>query len=111
MYVVLAEILRVSHYILTRIVDVKLKSVHLRLAGSSHNFIDNFVSFQLILLLFLHFIDFGEHFIVIERNLKFDEKEDEKNEDENFQLHYYLSYIVKSGIDGVPNHCTLQICI
>ena len=60
--------------------------------GSSRNFVYNFVNFQLSLLLFLHFIDFGEHFIVIERNLKFGEKKDGKNEDENFQLLYYLSY-------------------
>ena len=38
------------------------------------------------------------------------EKEKEENEDENFQLLYYLSYIVKSGIDGVPNPLPLQIC-
>ena len=38
------------------------------------------------------------------------EKEEEEKEDENFQLLYYLSYIVESGIDGIPNHCTLQVC-
>ena len=38
------------------------------------------------------------------------EKEKEENEDENFKLLYYLRYIVKSGIDGVPNPLPLQIC-
>ena len=38
------------------------------------------------------------------------EKEKEKKEDENVQLLYYLSYMVKSDIDGFPNPCTLQIC-
>ena len=33
-----------------------------------------------------------------------------KKEDEHFQLLYYLSYMVKSGISGFPNPCTLQIC-
>jgi len=75
--------------------------------GSSRNFVDNFVSFQPILLFFLHFIDFGEHFIVIERNLKFGEKKDEKNEDENFQLLYYLSYMIKNGIGGFPQSLTI----
>ena len=59
---------------------------------------------------FLHFIDFGEHFIVIKRNLKFGEKEDEKNGYENLQLLYYLCYMVKSGIGGFPNPWPLQIC-
>ena len=37
-------------------------------------------------------------------------KENEEKEDEDFQLLYYLSYIIKCGIYGFPNHCALQIC-
>jgi len=79
-----------------------LKSVHLRLAALAILSITSSV-FNRFCCFFLHFIDFGEHFIVIERNLKFGEKKDEKNEDENFQLLYYLSYMIKSGIGGFPN--------
>ena len=45
-----------------------------------------------------------------EKVFRKNEKEKEENEDENFQLLYSLSYIVKSGIYGVPNPLPLQIC-
>ena len=52
----------------------------------------------------------AKHYILGEKLFWKNEKEKEEKEDENFQLLYYLSNMVKSGIGGFPNHCTLQIC-
>ena len=75
--------------------------------------LDFFITFS-FLIRFLYFLrhikELAEHYIIGEKLFWKNEKEKEEKEDENLQLLYYLSYIVKSGINRVPNHWKLQIC-
>ena len=48
----------------------------------------------------------AEHFILGKKLFWKNEKEKEEKEDDNFQLLYYLSYMIKSDINGFPNPCT-----
>ena len=57
-----------------------------------------------------HIKEFADHYILGKKLFSKNDEEKEKKEDDNFQLLYYLSVIVKSGIGGFPNPCTLQIC-
>jgi hypothetical protein len=52
----------------------------------------------------------AEHHTSGEKLSRKNEKEKEEKEDENPQPLYYLNNTIKSGIGGLPNHCTSQTC-